>query len=106
MPASAAATGHVEAHYTAPFSPGALRGKRFGLVRALMGYHADVDALTQAAVARMREAARLIEDVLRAGLAHVRVGVTEIELVAEHAPGSRMAFMHPVKSRRAISTTM
>jgi len=28
--------------------------------------------------------------------------VPEIELVAEHAPGSRMAFMHPVKSRRAI----
>jgi len=29
--------------------------------------------------------------------------VPEIELVAEFAPGSRMAFMHPVKSRRAIS---
>ena len=30
--------------------------------------------------------------------------VPEIELVAEHAPGARMAFMHPVKSRAAIST--
>ena len=29
--------------------------------------------------------------------------VPEIELVAEHAPGSRMAFMHPVKSRQAIA---
>jgi ornithine decarboxylase len=29
--------------------------------------------------------------------------VPEIELVAENAPGARMAFMHPVKSRRAIS---
>jgi ornithine decarboxylase len=29
--------------------------------------------------------------------------ITEIELVAEHAPRSRMAFMHPVKNRRAIS---
>ncbi|MBN9318424.1 MAG: type III PLP-dependent enzyme [Caulobacterales bacterium] len=29
--------------------------------------------------------------------------VAEIELVTEHAPGSRMAFMHPVKSRKAIS---
>lgn len=29
--------------------------------------------------------------------------VPEIELVAKHAPGSRMAFMHPVKSRRAIA---
>jgi len=30
--------------------------------------------------------------------------IPEIELVAEHAPGSKMAFMHPVKSRTAIST--
>ncbi len=29
--------------------------------------------------------------------------VPEIALVAEHAPGARMAFMHPVKSRRAIA---
>ncbi len=29
--------------------------------------------------------------------------VPEIKIVAEHAPGARMAFMHPVKSRRAIS---
>ncbi len=29
--------------------------------------------------------------------------VPEIELVAENAPKARMAFMHPVKSRRAIS---
>jgi ornithine decarboxylase len=28
--------------------------------------------------------------------------IPEIELVAEHAPGARMAFMHPVKSRKAI----
>jgi ornithine decarboxylase len=29
--------------------------------------------------------------------------IPEIELVAEHAPGARMAFMHPVKSRKAIA---
>lgn len=29
--------------------------------------------------------------------------IPEIELVAAHAPGSRMAFMHPVKSRNAIA---
>ena len=29
--------------------------------------------------------------------------VPEIELVAQHAPGAAMAFMHPVKNRRAIS---
>jgi ornithine decarboxylase len=30
--------------------------------------------------------------------------IPEIELVAEHAPKARMAFMHPVKSRKAISS--
>lgn len=30
--------------------------------------------------------------------------IPEIELVAQHAPGAKMAFMHPVKNRRAIST--
>ena len=29
--------------------------------------------------------------------------LAEVELIAQHAPGSRMAFMHPVKSRAAIS---
>ena len=29
--------------------------------------------------------------------------IPEIEAVSTHAPGARMAFMHPVKSRRAIS---
>ncbi|HZZ37209.1 MAG TPA: hypothetical protein VFE03_15920 [Caulobacteraceae bacterium] len=29
--------------------------------------------------------------------------IPEIELVAEHAPGGRLAFMHPVKSRAAIA---
>jgi ornithine decarboxylase len=29
--------------------------------------------------------------------------VAEIEAVREHAPGSRLAFMHPVKSRKAIA---
>jgi ornithine decarboxylase len=29
--------------------------------------------------------------------------IPEIELVAQHAPGARMAFMHPVKSRAAIT---
>ena len=29
--------------------------------------------------------------------------IPEVKLVADHAPGARMAFMHPVKSRRSIS---
>ena len=39
-----------------------------------------------------------------AGMATFDVAsIPEIELVAEHAPGARMAFMHPIKSPRAIS---
>jgi ornithine decarboxylase len=30
--------------------------------------------------------------------------IAEIELAREHAPGARLAFMHPVKSRRAIAS--
>jgi ornithine decarboxylase len=30
--------------------------------------------------------------------------IREIELVREHAPGARLAFMHPVKSRQAIAS--
>jgi ornithine decarboxylase len=46
----------------------------------------------------------VIQSLAQHGIASFDVAsVPEIELVAEHAPGSRMAFMHPVKSRRAIS---
>ena len=46
----------------------------------------------------------VIKTLAEAGVTSFDVAsVPEIELVAEHAPGSRMAFMHPVKSRRAIS---
>jgi len=45
-----------------------------------------------------------IRSVLAGGVTAFDVAsIREIELVAEHAPASRMAFMHPVKSRRAIS---
>lgn len=46
----------------------------------------------------------VIETLANAGVASFDVAsVPEIELVAQHAPGSRMAFMHPVKSRAAIA---
>jgi ornithine decarboxylase len=46
----------------------------------------------------------VIRTLAEAGLRAFDVAsVPEIELVAEHAPGARMAFMHPVKSRNAIS---
>jgi ornithine decarboxylase len=47
----------------------------------------------------------VIETLAANGIASFDVAsVNEIELVANHAPGSRMAFMHPVKSRAAIAT--
>ena len=46
----------------------------------------------------------VIETLARNGVTSFDVAsVPEIELVAQHAPGSRMAFMHPVKSRAAIA---
>jgi ornithine decarboxylase len=46
----------------------------------------------------------VIRELVDAGVRSFDVAsLNEIELVGEHAPGSRMAFMHPVKSRVAIS---
>lgn len=46
----------------------------------------------------------VIETLAESGVASFDVAsVPEIELVAQFAPGSRMAFMHPVKSRAAIA---
>lgn len=46
----------------------------------------------------------VIEALVQNGVTSFDVAsVPEIELVAQHAPGSRMAFMHPVKSRAAIA---
>jgi ornithine decarboxylase len=47
----------------------------------------------------------VIETLVKNGVTSFDVAsIPEIELVAQFAPGSRMAFMHPVKSRRAIAT--
>jgi ornithine decarboxylase len=46
----------------------------------------------------------VIETLAREGVTTFDVAsIPEIELVQQHAPGSRMAYMHPVKSRKAIS---
>jgi ornithine decarboxylase len=46
----------------------------------------------------------VIETLAANGVANFDVAsVPEIELVGRHAPGARMAFMHPVKSRAAIA---
>ena len=46
----------------------------------------------------------VIAELFAAGVTGFDVAsIPEIELVAQHAPGARMAFMHPVKSRAAIT---
>ncbi len=46
----------------------------------------------------------VIETLVKSGVNSFDVAsVPEIELVAKYAPGARMAFMHPVKSRKAIA---
>ena len=46
----------------------------------------------------------VIETLAREGVRSFDVAsIPEIELVQRHAPGARLAFMHPVKSRKAIS---
>lgn len=46
----------------------------------------------------------VIEALVKSGVNSFDVAsVPEIALVAEYAPGARMAFMHPVKSRKAIA---
>ncbi len=46
----------------------------------------------------------VIETLVQNGVTAFDVAsLAEIELVAKHAPGARMAFMHPVKSRAAIA---
>ena len=62
-PAGAAAGGHVAADYTTFLDAGALRGKRIGVLRQAMGYHPDVDAATEAAIATLRAAGAEVVDV-------------------------------------------
>ncbi|MGE3274161.1 MAG: amidase [Vicinamibacterales bacterium] len=62
-PAGPSAEGHVAADYTAALDAGALKGRRFGVVRQAMGYQPEVDAAFESAVAAMREAGAEIEDV-------------------------------------------
>lgn len=46
----------------------------------------------------------VIDTLVKNGVSSFDVAsIPEIELVTEHAPGARMAFMHPVKSRAAIA---
>ncbi len=62
-PAGGAAAGKIPPDYTAFLRADALKGKRFGLLRQAMGFHPDVDAALQAAVAKMKAAGADVIDV-------------------------------------------
>jgi amidase len=61
--ATHSAEGRIPTDYSRFLDAGALKGKRFGLVRQAMGHHPDVDALTQRAVALIKEAGADVIDV-------------------------------------------
>ena len=62
-PASAQAKSHAAPDYTAFLNPGALAGKRIGLIRESLGFNADVDAAMERAVATMTTAGAIVIDV-------------------------------------------
>jgi amidase len=62
-PAGAAAKGKIAADYSAFLKPDALRGKRFGLLRAGLGYHPDVDKAIRSAVEKIKAQGAEVVDV-------------------------------------------
>jgi amidase len=62
-PAGAQAKSHAAPDYTAFLNPGALAGKRIGLIRTSLGFNADVDAAMERAVATMTTAGAIVIDV-------------------------------------------
>ncbi|MGE0459918.1 MAG: amidase [Vicinamibacterales bacterium] len=62
-PAGPAAEGKIPADYTAVLTADALKGRRLGLVRQAMGYHPDVDASMERAVAALAAAGAEVVDV-------------------------------------------
>jgi amidase len=62
-PSGHAAAGNIPPDYTSFLKSDALKGKRFGLVRKSMGYHPDVDAATDRAVAALKAAGAEVVDV-------------------------------------------
>ena len=62
-PAGGSATGQVKADYTAALTADALVGRRFGVVRQAMGYHPDVDAAMEKAIATLKAAGATVVDV-------------------------------------------
>jgi len=62
-PAGAAAAGKIPADYTTFLDAGALKGKRFGVLRQAMGFHPDVDKAMEAAIAAVKAAGGEVVDI-------------------------------------------
>ncbi len=62
-PAGRAARGTIAPDYMAALDAGALKGKRFGVLRQSMGFHPDVDTAIEAAIAAMTAAGAQVVDV-------------------------------------------
>ncbi len=57
-PAGPPARDRIPADYLASLDAGALKGKRFGVLRQAMGFHPDVDKAMEAAIAAMKDQRR------------------------------------------------
>jgi amidase len=62
-PAGHAAAGNIPADYRAFLKADALKGKRFGVMRQTMGFHPEVDAAVERAVATLKAAGAEVVDV-------------------------------------------
>jgi amidase len=62
-PSGAAAAAKIAADYSTFLKSDALKGKRFGVVRQAMGYHPDVDASMESAIAAIKAAGAEVIDV-------------------------------------------
>jgi amidase len=61
-PATLGRSGPIHPDYTTFLDPGALRGKRLGIARKMLGFHAGVDKLMEEAIAALRDAGAVIVD--------------------------------------------
>lgn len=62
-PAAAASQGKAPTDYTTFLTPDALKGRRIGVLRQVMGFHPAADAATEAAIAAMKEQGAEVVDV-------------------------------------------
>lgn len=61
-PATSASAGHIAPDYTATLDPGALRGKRLGVVRSYFGFDPGVDRVMEASLTALRKAGAILVD--------------------------------------------